>query len=212
MDLDKIRSLDLATIYEPGGPLLFRSGSGSWFTGMKIEGVSCLTTGLPAHPNIWPDDINQIIESGEIRISLPTPDRGHWPLYHPAFWGLRALKDLGPELESNLLAALLADYPRIRTEYDFLPTEEFPELLPQVSTADELRPLIRLATASMMPMQTITPYIGWDFVCSWDEEHGWGAITHGSEVIATGTGDLASDAYVAEQHEAALIAGLQAKN
>lgn len=42
-------------------------------------------------------------------------------------------------------------------------------------------------------------YVGYEFACAWDEEHGLGAMTHRDRVVAVGQADVAILEWIAEQ-------------
>ena len=34
-------------------------------------------------------------------------------------------------------------------------------------------------------------YVGWEFGCTWDDEHGLGVMTHGNPIVNVGAADIA---------------------
>jgi hypothetical protein len=69
------------------------------------------------------------------------------------------------------------------------------EGLPDISEPDELRPLIGLSGVHVLSVaREGAAYIGFEFGCVWDEEHGAGVMTHLGRVVATGQ---AADSFMA---------------
>ncbi len=69
-----------------------------------------------------------------------------------------------------------------------------------ISGPDDLRPLVWLSEVHVL---TVTrdgvAYIGFEFDCAWDEEHGAGVMTHLGRVVATGQAADSFQAWIAEQ-------------
>jgi hypothetical protein len=72
------------------------------------------------------------------------------------------------------------------------------DVLWEVSEPGDLRPLIRLAGVHVPNVVSDgVAYIGFEFDCAWDPEHGAGVMTHRGRVVATGQGDVSFTEWIA---------------
>jgi len=74
------------------------------------------------------------------------------------------------------------------------------EALLEVSEPGELRPLVGLSGVHVLSVaHDGAAYIGFEFGCVWDDEHGAGVMTHRGRVVATGQADVSFLEWVARQ-------------
>ena len=108
-----------------------------------------------------------------------------------------AIKHEG-EMQRALLAALLPRYTELRPQYlDFIGDEG---LMPPVIAADEFRSLIGLHSLNVHRIEKDgCPYVGFEFGCTWDAEHGLGVLMHGVRVVEIGGADTAILLWIAER-------------
>lgn len=72
-----------------------------------------------------------------------------------------------------------------------------------------LRRLIRLESLTVHAIpHASTPYVGAEFSCAWDEEHGLGVLTVGTEILGIGTADVSQDHGEAQAHRKAVLDAL----
>ena len=72
--------------------------------------------------------------------------------------------------------------------------------MPEVHHADEFRRLMGLSVVHLMNVsKNGVAYVGYEFGCSWDEEHGFGVMTHKDQVIEVGQADSSFLSWVAEK-------------
>jgi hypothetical protein len=72
--------------------------------------------------------------------------------------------------------------------------------MPDITTGEDLRPLIGLHSVNVHPLKKNgMPYLGFEFGCTWDEEHGLGVLTHGTRVVEVGGADTAILLWLAEK-------------
>jgi Domain of unknown function (DUF6985) len=72
--------------------------------------------------------------------------------------------------------------------------------LPDISEPSELRPLIGLSNVHVLSVvRDGAAYIGFEFGCVWDDEHGAGVMTHLGRVVATGQAAVSFMAWIAKQ-------------
>jgi hypothetical protein len=93
------------------------------------------------------------------------------------------------------LAAVLAELPALRPRYASAGIA-----IPDARSVEELA---RLITPSMAIFHTARrgtrPYIGYEFRCPWDEEHGVGVMMHGLRAVQVGGADTALLEWLAER-------------
>ena len=110
------------------------------------------------------------------------------------------------EHQQELYTAIMAG---IRTEYDKAVNDKDSYgytadlYVPPAETDDELKKLITPTSVHInVTEKDGFPYIGYEFECSWDEEHGVGVLMYKTEVDSTGHADIAfSDGHYWDTHE-----------
>lgn len=96
--------------------------------------------------------------------------------------------------------ALVAYYPGEKDAYLDAYDEGEVEELPDISEPDELRTLIGLSCVHVLSViQDGAAYIGFEFGCVWDDEHGVGVMTHLGRVVATGQAAVSFMAWIARR-------------
>ena len=104
------------------------------------------------------------------------------------------------EVASAVLEGLLAEYPRLRQTYNAYEDDQREALMPDVSSTEEFRRLIGLHNVHVHSlMKEGLPYVGYEFGCTWDDEHGLGVFTHGTRVLEVGGADTAFDLWIAKR-------------
>ena len=72
--------------------------------------------------------------------------------------------------------------------------------MPDVSNIDDFRDLIGLHTVYIHQIdKNGVPYIGFEFGCTWDDEHGLGVLMNGNDIVETGGADTAFLLWIAEE-------------
>jgi hypothetical protein len=150
---------------------------------------------LPAWAGLHLPDETSLPTDGtvEVRVStendepvLPSPEQA------------AAYEQLTAQAEKVREAILVAvfewyqqDYLTWRDEngYD---EEEAARYLPELTEPAQLTGLMQLTAINVFPTaKDGLSYTGYEFVCSWEEEHGLGAMLHGSRVVEVGGADTA---------------------
>jgi hypothetical protein len=100
---------------------------------------------------------------------------------------------------NSVLRAIFAEYPALRDSYGY-DDEEATELMPEMERAEQLQPLIGLSNVHVLNVaKDGIAYIGFEFGCAWDDEHGLGVMTHRDRVIEVGGADTSFLAWIAER-------------
>jgi hypothetical protein len=141
-------------------------------------------------------------DGGAARVVVaPEGQRGDAPLTPAELGSVQWLADHGAAATAAVLGALLAAYPGIKEEF-----AEFvePDVMPDVESVDDLRPLLRLVTVCVHDVFAgDVPYLGFELECFWDEEHGAGVLLHGTRVVRVGGADTAIMRWMATDDAAA---------
>lgn len=88
----------------------------------------------------------------------------------------------------NILEALFKEYPNIQKKWiDFYEKEEYKQRLPKVNNIQELSYLITPDIVHIINVkQNEICCIGFEFSCTWEEEHGLGFMTYQGKVCKIG--------------------------
>jgi hypothetical protein len=68
-----------------------------------------------------------------------------------------------------------------------------------VTDEDDLKRHIGLYSVNVHQLLGDVPYIGYEFGCNWEEEHGLGVMMHGTRLAAIGDADTALHLWVAQK-------------
>ncbi|WP_353311734.1 hypothetical protein [Shimia sp. NS0008-38b] len=100
-----------------------------------------------------------------------------------------------------LLNAVFAAYPDFRKQYfEDYNLDENEEDLPTLATVDELSKVVVLEEVFVHQISKDgVPYVGYQFDCRWEEEHGLGVLMHNSRVVEIDGADCAYVLWIAEQ-------------
>lgn len=103
------------------------------------------------------------------------------------------------KLADLILSALLKRYPDIQTEYGY-EEDEKAGYMPDAADIDALAGLLTPLTIFLHPVvRDDLPYIGVEFDCTWDDEHGFGVMLYGDRVAELGGADTAILTWIARR-------------
>jgi hypothetical protein len=120
---------------------------------------------------------------------------------------LRYLVEHEEAIRDSVVAAILEAYPGMRENVLGDGIVEESEM-PEVETAEQLRPLIGLSTVHVLDVVNDgAAYVGFELGCTWDGEHGLGLMTHRGRIIElphiglrkVNQADIATEDWVAEE-------------
>ena len=116
------------------------------------------------------------------------------------------LKKNQSKLAAKVLAAIFKAYPKLRKEHNqFLTFDDGEPIpgavaMPPLKSASELKKLIGLGTVHILNIaKGGHAYVGFEFGCEWDQEHGFGVMTHKLRIVEVGQGDSSFDERIAEE-------------
>jgi hypothetical protein len=144
--------------------------------------------------------VNSDAESdGTVRLTV-VPDNSNEPS-HPSPDQSRAFQLLlGSEatVSDSVLNAIYSTYSGMRRSYGY-DEEEAKEIMPEIESAKQLRRLIGLSSIYILNVaKDGIAYIGFEFGCTWDGEHGLGVMTHRERVVKVGGADTSFLEWIAE--------------
>lgn len=102
-------------------------------------------------------------------------------------------------IRAAIIPAIKAEYDKALADSDAFDPEDLPEILPPVHSDADLLELVEPRSANIF--QTTKAghhYIGLEFECTWDDEHGLGVMIHQSKAVRHGGGDVAFLEWMAE--------------
>lgn len=191
-----------------GLPLLYgpRQGWCVWMTALPLPETARFrdASALPPSKGYARDD--RLAVPGEVLACFENDDGScdapATPMIEAALWLLahdaafyRTVRD-----------TLLADLPRLRAEQEGIALPDDAFLLPRQWDEGSMHKLLRLNTVTFHPVAGAA-YIGLDFGCAWDAEHGYGMMMAGTEVVETGGADVGGLSWIAARHAAARQTG-----
>lgn len=100
-----------------------------------------------------------------------------------------------------ILGAVFEAYPNWRRQYfeDFC-IEENKHDLPTLTSTGSLKQVIELEEIHVHQISKDgIPYVGYQFSCTWDEEHGLGVLMHGKRVVEMDEAATAFTLWIAER-------------
>ena len=114
-----------------------------------------------------------------------------------------------------ILNALLVEYPIMQEEYGY-EDEELDEYMPNVDNIQEFKEIMEPKRVYILDVENdeyfISPhaavrfkmaYLGFHFICSWDEDHDYGVMMYKERVVKMGGGDVAFLSWIAEEDKKA---------
>ena len=117
------------------------------------------------------------------------------------------LLDLQEEIRDSVLQAIFDAYPAMRATYPYgqaLAAEEMPPL----DRPEQLRALIGLSIVHVLNVaKDGAAYVGFEFGCTWEDEHGLGVMTHLGRLVEipllggekVGHADVSFEEWIAEE-------------
>jgi hypothetical protein len=104
------------------------------------------------------------------------------------------------ETQHGVLQAIFDEYPTMRFGFlEAVDEEEF-HLMPDIQRPEDLRPLMGLSQVHILNVSKDgVAYVGFEFGCTWESEHGLGVMTHRGRVVAVGYADVSFLDWIAER-------------
>jgi hypothetical protein len=137
---------------------------------------------------------------GRARLTIdPEDEEARTPPLPEQRQAYQLLLDTESNVGNSILEAIFAKYPGMRKSYGY-DDDEAAELMPEIERPKQLRKLIGLSEVHVLNVAKVgIAYIGFEFGCTWDSEHGLGVMTHRDRVIKVGGADTSFLAWIAEE-------------
>jgi hypothetical protein len=136
---------------------------------------------------------------GRVKIVFAPEGRGNEPLSEVEISSVNWVVENEAAISESLLAFLLGKYPEFQKQYGYIGDEKS-QFMPDVSSTEDFRNLIGLHSVNVHPIRKNgIPYVGFEFGCTWDEEHGLGALMHGTRPVEIFGADTAILLWIAER-------------
>ena len=136
---------------------------------------------------------------GTVRIVFAPEGRGIELLTNSEKSSIGWAIDNEASISKALIASLLKEYPSLQDQYGYSGQEKA-ELMPDIRSADDLCALIGLHSVNVHPLQKDgIRYVGFEFGCTWDPEHGIGILVHGTRTVEIGGADTAILLWIAKR-------------
>ena len=112
---------------------------------------------------------------------------------------MQHLLDSEAEVATVVLQALFEDYPAKKAAYETFFGKDN-ESLPEIDDSNGLRTVLGLANVHILAANKGgVAYVGFEFGCAWDREHGAGVMTHLDRVVTVGGADCSFLEWIAEE-------------
>jgi hypothetical protein len=127
---------------------------------------------------------------GDMVIDNPTITNDHINAYN-------YLTTHSEQVLDAILARLFADYKNLQADYGY-DQDDAKEIMPDIENVDDFKKLIGLSQIHLMNVSKDGfAYVGYEFGCTWDDEHGLGFMTHKDRIIDFGGADTSFLTWVA---------------
>lgn len=109
------------------------------------------------------------------------------------------LMEFQQQIQDNILHALFAEYKGLQEMYGY-DKEEAAALMPDVQDMQQFKKLIGLSAVHLLNVnKDDIGYVGYEFGCTWDAEHGLGVMTHKDRIIELGDASTAFLTWIADK-------------
>lgn len=137
---------------------------------------------------------------GTVTIRFAPEGRDTAPLNDDELASVKWFIDHEASISAAFLSTLFARYQTMQREAGYT-RAEMKKCMPHVDSVEAFKKLIGLHTVNIHPLtKNRIPYIGFEFGCEWDEEHGLGAMMHGNQLVKMGGADTAIHLWIAQRH------------
>ncbi|MDO9179024.1 MAG: hypothetical protein Q7U16_12035 [Agitococcus sp.] len=137
--------------------------------------------------------------NGDVKIVFAPEGRGNEPLSDSEISSVVWVIENEALIAASLLSSLFTQYPKLQEIYGYIGDEKT-EYMPDINSIEGFRNLIGLHAVNVHPLEKNgMPYIGFEFGCTWDAEHGLGVLMHGNRTVKISGADTAILHWIAEQ-------------
>jgi hypothetical protein len=129
---------------------------------------------------------------GDMVVNEPKIEDFHLNAFNYLIENQKTIKD-------SILNYLLNQYPNLQEQYGY-EDDEKSEYMPEVKSKEQFKQLIEMSNVHLMNVEKEGyAYVGYEFGCKWDDEHGIGFMTHKDRIIDFGGADTSFLTWIAER-------------
>lgn len=138
------------------------------------------------------------IADAAVQLTFAPEGRNDGPLTDGEVVLISRALDILDEAIGAAVDAIYIEYPSLQEQYGYDETERA-QFMPDLDSLAGLYKLIDLIGVMVHQIdRSGVPYVGLEFDCSWDPEHGAGVLMNGTRVVETGGADTAMLLWIAE--------------
>lgn len=102
-------------------------------------------------------------------------------------------------IRDSIITVLMEKYPELQRQYGY-DEDETEESMPDIRDKEDFKDLIGLSKVHIMNIfRDGIAYTGYEFTCSWDEEHGLGLMMYQNKVVSIGEAATSFLTWIAEE-------------
>lgn len=106
------------------------------------------------------------------------------------------VRDNDELIRDKVVKAIFDAYPSMRESFVDFFGEDLDKQMPELGDPSDLKRLIGLSAVDISDVEKDgVAYVGFEFGCTWEEEHGLGVMTHKDRIIEVGDTETAFDAW-----------------
>lgn len=155
--------------------------------------------GFQDRSGAYGDKETNALSDGTVTIRFAPEGRDTAPLTDDELASVQWFIDHEANISTAFLSSLFAQYQTMQRETGYT-RAEMKKYMPHVHSVEGFKKLIGLHTVNIHPLtKNHIPYFGLEFGCEWDEEHGMGALMHGSKMVEIGGADTAILLWIAQR-------------
>ena len=135
---------------------------------------------------------------GLVRLEVDSPNQ-NFPISSAQTSAYNYLLGNNVIIRDVILTAVFESYPQWQQEFGY-DADEVEEYMPNVMSSEGFQNLMGVSVVHILTVEKEgISYIGFEFGCTWDDEHGLGALTHKDRVVSLGGADTAFLNWLGEQ-------------
>jgi len=160
-----------------------------WKTFQSIQGADDKLNTRKSLNEIFPISIG-----GDMVIGIPPITTEHINAYNYLITESGQIRD-------SILTNLIANYKKLQADYGY-DEDDAKEIMPNIENVKDFKKLIGLSQIHLMNVNKDGfAYVGYEFDCTWDNEHRLGFMTHKYRIIDFGGAETSFLTWVAEKDQ-----------
>lgn len=142
---------------------------------------------------------NEVVSDGLTTLSIYTVDDEPSALLPEQERAFKYLLDNQEIIRDTILKTILEAYSQWQEDYGY-DEAEIAKYMPVLQNQEQLKGLMGLSAVHILPIaKDGFAYVGFEFGCTWDDEHGLGALTNQNHIAETGHASVSFDQGLCEK-------------